>query len=255
MQNKTILITGASSGIGAACAEIFAKNGARLILVARRKDKLTALAEQLKTKYQTNSLLLTLDVSQQSEVINTINSLPKEWQDIDVLINSAGLAIGRDVFQETHFDDINTVLNTNVNGLFYITRAVLPLMLARRKGHIINLGSVAGHESYPGGSIYCASKAAIKMFSDVLKKDLLGTPLRVTEIDPGMVETEFSVVRFKGDQALADKVYDNMTPLTPADIADAIFYCASRPPHVNIMQMILYPTDQSGATMVHRKSH
>lgn len=254
MLNKTALITGASSGIGAACAEIFAKNGARLILAARRKNKLTELANQLHNKYKTSSLLLTLDVSNQAEVVDAINSLPTDWKNIDVLINAAGLALGRDIFQETNFDDITTVLNTNVNGLFYVTRAVLPLMLARQKGHIINLGSIAGHESYSGGSIYCATKAAVKMFSDVLKKDLLGTPLRVTEIDPGMVETEFSVVRFKGDQDSANKVYANMTPLTPGDIADAIFYCVSRPPHVNVMQMILYPTDQSGATLVHRKN-
>ncbi len=251
-KDKIVLITGASSGIGAACAEQFAAAGARLILTARRHDKLKALSAQLQEKYATQSLLLPLDICQQSDVQREIKDLPQEWQAIDVLINNAGLAAGKDSVQNAEISDWEAMINTNIKGLLYITHSVLPGMLKQQRGHIINISSVAGYQTYAGGSVYCATKAAVSQFSAGLKKDVHGTPLRVTEIAPGAVNTEFSLVRFNQNATKADATYEDMTPLAAKDIADAVVYCATRPAHVNVMQMLIYPTDQSSSDMIYR---
>ncbi len=250
---KTVLITGASSGIGAACAKLFAQHGAKLILCARRLEKIQATAKILQEQFNAISYCVELDVRDKNAVTKQIENLPTEWQDIDVLINNAGLAAGLDFFYDANIDDWEQMIDTNVKGLLYVTRAIIPRMKARNQGHIINIGSIAGHEVYPKGNVYCASKFAVSALTKGFKQDLLGTKIRVSSIDPGMVETDFSLVRFKGDQKRAESVYKGLTPLTPEDIADAVYYCASRPPHVNVLDMILFPVDQSAATLVHRE--
>ncbi|MGF1514267.1 MAG: SDR family oxidoreductase [Elainellaceae cyanobacterium] len=251
MDDKTVLITGASSGIGEACARIFAQAGARLILAARRGDRLQALAQSL-TGASTH--LLTLDVRDRSAVCQAIADLPADWQAIDVLVNNAGLSRGLDKLHEAEIQDWEEMIDTNVKGLLYVTRAVVPGMVSRHQGHVINLGSIAGHETYPGGSVYCATKSAVMSLTEGLKLDLLGTPVRVSAVDPGLVETEFSDVRFRGDQDRASATYQDMTPLTPQDIAEIVLFCATRPPHVNISDILVLPTDQSSATRVHRQA-
>jgi len=254
LENKIILITGASSGIGAACARIFADAGAKLILAARRWERLQELGDTLKKEFGVEIHLLQLDVRDRSAVESAISSLPPAWSDIDILINNAGLSRGLDKLHEGDFQDWDEMIDTNIKGLLYLTRYVVPGMVKRDRGHIVNLGSIAGHQTYPGGNVYCATKAAVKAISEGLKQDLLGTPVRVTSIDPGMVETEFSNVRFHGDTARADKVYQGVTPLTPDDVADVIFFCVTRSPHVNINELILMPVDQASATLVHRQT-
>ncbi|MGF1537999.1 MAG: SDR family oxidoreductase [Elainellaceae cyanobacterium] len=249
MNDKTILITGASSGIGEACARVFAQAGARLILAARRRDRLQALAQT----FAVDTHLLPLDVRDREAVFQAIAALPAEWQAIDILVNNAGLSRGLDKLHEAELQDWEEMIDTNVKGLLYVTRAVVPGMVARSQGHVINLGSIAGHETYPGGSVYCATKSAVMALTEGLKLDLLGTPIRVSSVDPGLVETEFSDVRFRGDGDRAKTVYQNMTPLTPQDIAEIILFCATRPPHVNISDILVVPTDQSSATRVHRQ--
>lgn len=253
LQNQTILITGASSGIGAACARFFAEAGARLILSARRKDKLQALADELRKTYEAKSLLLPLDVQQSDAVTSAIDILPADWQKIDVLINNAGLSRGLDKQYEVSLQDCEEMIDTNIKGLLYVTRAVVPGMVERGQGHVINIGSIAAHYTYPGGSIYCATKAAVKVLSEGLKMDLLGTPIRVTNIEPGFVETEFSDVRFRGDTDRAKSVYKGMTALTAEDIAELILFAATRPLHVNISELYVVPTDQSSSTLIHRR--
>lgn len=252
LRGKIVFITGASSGIGAACARVFAQQGAKLILCARRMDRLEKLANELTAQYQTVSQLCALDVTQSAEVERVVSSLAKEWQEIDILINNAGLAVGRDPLQTTSIAAIDSMIDTNLKGLLYVTCAILPGMVARNCGHIINLGSIAGHYTYAGGGVYAATKHGVKAITEILRRDLLGKKIRVSSIDPGMVETEFSVVRFKGDVEAAKEVYEGMTPLTPEDIADAIYYCASRPPHVNVSDLIIYPTDQASVTEISR---
>ncbi len=253
LENQTILITGASSGIGAACARFFAEAGARLILSARRKDKLQALADELSKTYKAKSLLLPLDVQQSDAVTSAIDTLPADWQKIDVLINNAGLSRGLDKQYEVSLQDCEEMIDTNIKGLLYVTRAVVPGMVERGEGHVINIGSIAAHYTYPGGSVYCATKAAVKVLSEGLKMDLLGTPIRVTNIEPGFVETEFSDVRFRGDTDRAKSVYKGMTALTAEDIAELILFAATRPPHVNISELYVVPTDQSSSTLIHRR--
>ncbi len=253
ISSKTVFITGASSGIGAACAAHFAQAGARLLLCARNIDRLNEIAMPLKDKHKIDIHTFQLDVRNRAQVQQALKNLPKEWQTIDVLINNAGLARGFEPLQEGNIDDWEEMIDTNVKGLLYVTRAILPAMVARNSGHIINIGSVAGHEAYPKGNAYCASKHAVSALTKCLRMDLLGTKIRVSTVDPGAVETSFSVVRFKGDKERAAAVYKGMQPLTPADVADAVFYCASCPPHVNISEIIIMPTDQASATMVHRK--
>ncbi len=257
LKNQIVLITGASSGIGAACAKIFAQGGAKLILAARRIDKLDRLGKEL---VETGSIasanqihLLELDVRDRLKVESTLNTLPEDWKAIDILINNAGLSRGLDKLHEGNFQDWEEMIDTNVKGLLYMTRYIVPGMVNRGRGHVVNIGSIAGRQTYPKGNVYCASKAAVKVISEGLKQDLLGTPVRVTEIEPGLVETEFSSVRFHGDAEKAKNVYEGLTPLTPDDVADVVYFCATRSPHVNISEILLVPTDQASATLVHRK--
>ena len=254
LKDSTVFITGSSSGIGSSCAREFARAGANLLLAARRIDRLEALAARLRKEFSIRTHTFKLDVRVQKDVEKAIGSLPKEWQAIDVLVNNAGLSRGLDKLQEGNIADWDEMIDTNVKGLLYVTRAVLPGMISRGKGHVINIGSIAGLAVYPGGNVYCASKYAVRALSEGMKMDLLGTPVRVTSIDPGLVETEFSIVRFHGDSERAAKVYDGIQPLTGDDIADAAVFCATRPPHVNINQVVLMPAAQASATLVDRKA-
>jgi len=253
LKNKTVFITGASSGIGAACAERFAQEGAKLLLCARRIEKLNQLAATLTKQYQTTIHCFQLDVTHSKNVTEKLTQLPPEWRTIDILINNAGLARGLDKIQEGAIQDWEEMINTNIKGLLYITRQILPDMVKRNTGHIINIGSVAGREVYPRGNIYLATKHAVRALNQAMRIDLSGTHIRVSSVDPGMVQTEFSLVRFKGDQTTADAVYKGMQPLTPQDVADAVAYCATCPPHVNISEILIMPTAQAAATVIHRE--
>ncbi len=250
LANRTVLITGASAGIGLATARVFAAEGARLLLAARRLDRLNAEATSLNGA--AGVYTVQLDVTDAEAVDRTIGALPAQWQEIDILINNAGLSRGLDKLYEGKRQDWEEMIDTNVKGLLYVTRAVVPGMVARGRGHIVNLGSTAGRVTYPSGAVYCATKAAERSITEGLREDLLGTPLRVTTIDPGMVETEFSEVRFRGDKERAAKVYENITPLTPEDVADAIVYAVTRPPHVNISEILLTPLAQANSLLFHR---
>lgn len=254
IKDQVVLITGASSGIGAACARMFAEARAKLILAARRRDRLEQLAEELDQEYATPIHLLELDVRDRSHVETAIASLPEPWSNIDILINNAGLSRGLDKLYQGQVEDWEEMIDTNVKGLLYVTRCVVPGMVSRDRGHVVNIGSIAGHQTYPNGNVYCGTKAAVRAISEGLKQDLLGTPIRVSSVDPGLVETEFSVVRFHGDSDRANKVYQGLTPLTPEDVADVVLFCVTRPPHVNLSEILLVPTDQSGPTLVHRRS-
>jgi 3-hydroxy acid dehydrogenase / malonic semialdehyde reductase len=258
MQNVSkmiAVITGATSGIGEACAETFAEQGAKLVLLARRNNLLDKLKQDIFKKFKNDKVLIgALDISKRKDVEAFFSALPREWKKIDLLVNNAGLGLGLDKLQDGDPEDWDKMIDTNVKGLLYVTRAVLPGMVKRNSGHVINIGSIAGRELYPGGNVYCATKYAVRALTKALKIDLLGTDIRVSTIDPGMVETNFSEVRFKGDKEKAKKVYDGMTPLTSFDIADAVVWTATRPARVNILEMVVVPTDQSGATFVHRKS-
>lgn len=251
--DQIILITGASSGIGQACAHAFAQAGAKLILAARRQARLNELAAQLKAT-ASSIHLLPLDVCDRAAVQSALSTLPDSWSSIDVLINNAGLSRGLNKLHEGSFQDWEEMIDTNIKGLLYLTRLVVPGMVKRGRGHIVNLGSVAGHQTYPSGNVYCATKAAVRVISEGLKQDLLGTPVRVSSVDPGLVETEFSQVRFHGDTERAQKVYQGLTPLTPADVADVVFFCVTRPPHVNISEVLVMPTDQAGSTLFNRQA-
>ncbi|MEH1832407.1 MAG: SDR family oxidoreductase [Nostoc sp.] len=254
LKNQIILITGASSGIGTACARIFAGAGAKLILAARRLERLQQLADTLNKDFSTEIHLLELDVRDRNAVESAISTLPSAWSDIDILINNAGLSRGLDKLHEGSFQDWEDMIDTNVKGLLYLSRYVVPGMVSRDRGHVVNLGSIAGHQTYPSGNVYCATKAAVRAISEGLKQDLLGTRVRVTSVDPGMVETEFSEVRFHGDTERANKVYQGVTPLTADDVADVIFFCLTRSPHVNINEVVLMPVDQASATLVNRRT-
>lgn len=251
--NKTVLITGASSGIGEGCARKFASEGARLILNARSIDKLDALAKDLKEKYGAESYIMPFDVRDRDAATAALESLPEEWKVIDILINNAGLAAGVDKEHEGSFEDWDAMIDTNVTALLFMTRKVVPGMVERGCGHIINIGSIAGDAAYPGGSVYCATKAAVKALSDGLRIDLVDTPLRVTNIKPGLVETNFSVVRFHGDKERADNVYKGIQPLTGDDIAEVAYFAASAPVHMQIAEVLVMPTNQATGTIVSRK--
>lgn len=253
LKDKIVFITGASSGIGEATAIEFAKLGTKLLLVARREDRLKNLSQALKNKYGTNCLHINLDVRHQKSVQKSIDNLPDEWKNIDILINNAGLSRGLDKAHEADIQDWEEMIDTNIKGLLYVTRAILPMMVKRNHGHIVNLGSVASHSVYPGGNVYCATKHAVKCLCDAFRMDLFGTNIRVTCISPGMVNTEFSTVRYHGDKSKADKVYEGMTPLSAEDIADTIIYSCTRPEHVNISEIFIMPTAQSAVQMVNRK--
>jgi NADP-dependent 3-hydroxy acid dehydrogenase YdfG len=254
VQNQIVLITGASSGIGAACAKVFANAGAKLILVARRLKRLQELADEVSKNLAADIYLLQLDVRDRTAVESAISSLPPSWSEIDILINNAGLSRGLDKLHEGDFQDWEEMIDTNIKGLLYLTRYVVPGMVKRDRGHVVNIGSIAGHQIYPGGNVYCGTKAAVRAISEGLKQDLLGTPIRVSSVDPGMVETEFSEVRFHGDSDRANKVYQGLKPLTPDDVADVIFFCVTRPSHVNINEVVLMPVDQASTILVNRRN-
>lgn len=253
LQNQIVLITGASSGIGAACAKVFANAGAKLILAARRLERLQEVVQTLHTT-SVQFHLLQLDVSDRSAVESAISTLPAAWSEIDILINNAGLSRGLDKLHEGDIQDWEEMIDTNIKGLLYLTRSVVPGMVSRSRGHVVNIGSIAGHQTYPRGNVYCGTKAAVRAISEGLKQDLLGTPIRVSSVDPGMVETEFSEVRFHGDSDRASKVYQGLTPLSPDDVADVIFFCVTRPSHVNINEVVLMPVDQASATLLNRQT-
>lgn len=255
LKNKIVFITGASSGIGKATAVKFAEIGANILICSRTTEKVQSVAEELRQRYKIRTFAFQLDVRDRKSVEETIQHLPDEWKNISILVNNAGLSRGLDSTQDASIDDWDEMIDTNVKGLLYITRSILPGMIARNEGHIINIGSVAGHWTYQKGNVYAATKFAVNALSQGMKMDLLGTPIRVTSIDPGLVETNFSVVRFHGDEARAKKVYEGLTALTPEDIAESIVWAATRPAHVNINNIILMATDQSSPTMVHRKSN
>ena len=251
--DKIVLITGASSGIGEGCARKFASEGARLILNARSVDKLEALAQDLKEKYGTSCYVMPFDVRDRKAASEALASLPAEWQAIDVLINNAGLVIGVDKEHEGNLDEWDIVIDTNIKSLLSMTRMVVPGMVERGRGHIINIGSIAGDAAYPGGSVYCATKAAVKALSDGLRIDLVDTPLRVTNIKPGMVETNFSVIRFRGDKDKADNVYKGIRPLTGEDIAVVAYFAASAPEYMQVAEVLVMPTNQATGTIAYKK--
>lgn len=240
---KTVFITGATSGFGEACANVFSKNKYKLILNGRREERLQALKKRLEKEYNTDCCLLPFDVRNRTEVFSSIESLPMGWQTINVLINNAGLALGRDPFDKADVDDWDTMIDTNLTGLLYVSKAALPFM--GKGSHIINVGSTAAKDAYEGGSVYCASKAAVEMVSKAMRIDLLKRHIKVTAIHPGAAETEFSLVRFKGSNEVAEKVYEGFQPLTAADVAEIIFYCASLPAHVCINDLVVTCTQQA----------
>ena len=254
LTGKTVLVTGASSGIGAACAEVFAEAGCRLILAARRLDRLDVAADRLNAEFGTDILTASLDVRDREAVDAWVDGLDPAWSAIDVLVNNAGLARGLSTVWEGDLNDWEEMIDTNVKGLLWVTRAVLRGMVERGCGHVVNIGSIAGHETYPGGNVYCASKHAVTAIGRALNIDVLGTGVRVSSVDPGLVDTEFSVVRFHGDQERADSVYNGLEPLHGRDVADAVFFCVTRPPHANVREMILMPSAQAAAVHVHRKT-
>ena len=252
---KIVFITGATSGFGAACAYKFAQNNYDLILNGRRVERLEALKQKLEKQYHISCYLLPFDVQNQQAVFDSVNSLPEQWRQIDVLINNAGLALGRDLFNEAQLTDWDTMIDTNVKGLLYVSKAVVPLMVSRNQGHIINLGSTAAKEAYEGGNTYCATKAAVDSISRGMRIDLLRYHIKVTAIHPGAAETEFSLVRFKGSEASAKKVYEGFHPLSAQDVADIIYYTASLPPHVCINDLAVTCTQQANSYLTDRSGY
>ena len=245
-------ITGASSGIGEACARKFAAGGYTLLLNARNTAKLQALQQELQTTYGIEVITLPFDVRDRKAAEAALQQLPAEYQAVDVLVNNAGLALGIDKEYEGTEENYDTMIETNITALLMMTRLVVPGMVNRGKGHIINIGSVAGDAAYPGGSVYCATKAAVKVLSDGLRMDLVHTPLRVTNVKPGLVETNFSVTRFAGDKERADNVYKGIKPLTGEDIAEVVYFAASAPAHVQIAEVLVLATHQASGSIVHR---
>ncbi|GAM27460.1 hypothetical protein SAMD00019534_106360 [Acytostelium subglobosum LB1] len=253
LTNRVVLITGASSGIGESCARLFHQQGNHVILLGRRIERLNEIKSQMeKTESKSQVVTIECDVSCQESVNKMVESIPTNLKDIDILINNAGLALGVDPVSQVSMDDVDKMFDTNVKGVFKITRALLNGMIQRNRGHIFNVSSIAGHQWYVNGSIYCATKAAVNAFSDVLRKEVVATKIRVTNVCPGLVETEFSLVRFAGDQEKAKKPYIGIEPLVPDDIADNIFYCASRPEHVQITTIETMANNQAATTVIHR---
>ena len=247
---RIVLVTGASSGIGRACAEAFLAGGDRVVAAARRTERLA----DLHAEHGDAVLPLTLDVRDRAQVSAALTSLPAEWTPIDVLVNNAGLAAGRGPIHTDDPDDWDRMLDTNVRGLLNVSACVLPGMVERGAGHVVNIGSNAGREVYPGGAVYCATKAAVERITRGMRMDVLGSGVRVSQVDPGMVETEFSVVRFHGDEAAADAVYRGVTPLQAADIANVVTWIANQPPHVVIADVLVYPLDQAGSGKLARRT-
>lgn len=252
--SKIVFITGATSGFGKACAEKFASAGYDLILNGRRSDRLNELCNKLENQYNIAAYTLPFDVRQEKAVFASIDSLPETWKNIDVLVNNAGLALGRDYFDEASLDDWNVMVDTNIKGFMYVARAVSRLMAARKQGHIINMGSVAGKQVYEKGNVYCATKYAVDAMNQSMRIDLLRHNIKVTAIHPGAAVTEFSLVRFKGDEPTADSVYDGITPLTANDVADVIYYCTTLPAHVCINDLVITCTQQADAIYFHRNN-
>jgi NADP-dependent 3-hydroxy acid dehydrogenase YdfG len=248
-RDRIVLVTGASAGIGEATAELFAEKGARLILAARRKERIADLAKRL----ETDCHVIELDVRDRARVEKTIAGLPDDWQDIDILVNNAGLASGLSKLHEGDIEDWEKMIDTNVKGLLYVSRAVIPGMVKRGRGHIINIGSIAGREVYPNGNVYCSTKYAVRALTKGMMIDLVNTPVKVSTIDPGLVETEFSRVRFHGDTERASKTYQGYTPLVGRDIAEAVVWAASRPLHVQVAEMVVMPKAQASAMVLHKE--
>jgi 3-hydroxy acid dehydrogenase/malonic semialdehyde reductase len=253
LEGKIVFVTGASGGIGAATALKFGAEGARLLLAARRPGKLAEVASAALAAGAQAVHSINLDVRSRHAVQSAIDDLPAEWAEIDVLVNNAGLSRGLDKLYTGRIEDWEEMIDTNVKGLLYVTRAVVPGMVVRNRGHVVTLGSVAGELAYPNGAVYCASKAAAQFINDGLRDDLLGTRVRVTCVNPGLVETDFSVVRFHGDQSRAAKVYKGLTPLYAEDIADAILWAVTRPDHVNIAKITLTTVNQANSILIHRE--
>jgi NADP-dependent 3-hydroxy acid dehydrogenase YdfG len=253
LRDRVVFVTGASSGIGRACARAFAGVGARLLLAARRGQRLALLASELRALGSPATHCLTLDVRERDQVARAVESLCDGWGEIEVLINNAGLSRGLGPLPEGQPADWDEMIDTNVKGLLHVDRAVLPGMVARGRGTVIHVGSIAGRELYPGGNVYCATKFAVRALTEGLRLDLLGSGVRVTSVDPGLVETEFSQVRFHGDVERAAAVYRGMRPLTPEDVAEVVLFAATRPPHVVLAEALVLPTDQASATRVHRR--
>jgi len=254
LKDKIVLITGASSGIGAASAHAFAQLGSRLIISARRKERVDALVQEIREKHKSDVIGFQLDVRRQPDVESAFSTLPKEWQEIEVLVNNAGLSRGLDKLHEGKIQDWEEMIDTNIKGLLYVSRAVIPGMVARGHGTVINIGSIAGQEVYLGGNVYCATKHAVDAITRGLRFDLVDSPVRVCTVDPGLVQTEFSIVRFRGDSERAQAVYKGIQALKPEDVAEAVVFCATRPPHVQLAQVLILPTAQASTTLVHRKS-
>ncbi|HUY80190.1 MAG TPA: SDR family NAD(P)-dependent oxidoreductase [Acidobacteriaceae bacterium] len=254
LKGQVVFVTGASAGIGEACAFAFAAEGAKLLLAARRVGRLEAMRPKLMEAGAEAVHAFGLDVQDRGAVEQAIAGLPDEWRAMDVLVNNAGLSRGLNKLHEGEVQDWEEMIDTNVKGLLYVTRAVVPGMVERGRGHVINLGSTAGEITYPKGAVYCATKAAERSISDGLRQDLLGTSVRVTSVDPGMVETDFSVVRFRGDEERAAKVYQGLTPLKPEDVADAIVWAATRPAHVNIGRIGMTSIDQANSLLFNRRA-
>jgi len=251
--SKISLITGATAGIGEACAHVFARERYDVIITGRRVDRLEKLAGQLKKEYNVNVLTVEFDVRNREEVISKLEALPEEWKKINVLVNNAGLSQGLDPIQNGSYEDWDTMIDTNIKGLLYVTRVVSNWMIGNGFGHIVNLGSIAGKEVYPNGNVYCASKHAVDALNKGMRIDLLPYGIKVTAVHPGAVETEFSEVRFKGDKTRAKKVYDGFEPLVAKDIAETIWFVVSRPPHVNINELTIMPTAQANSVNIYRK--
>ena len=253
LKNKIVLVTGASAGIGQACARAFAASGAAILMCARRLERIDKLAEELREDFGVKAHAFSLDVRDREAVEKAVEGLPEEWRAVEVLVNNAGLSRGLHKLHEGLVSDWDEMIDANVKGLLYVSRAVVPGMVERGGGHVINIGSIAGREVYPMGNVYCATKYAVRALSKGLRLDLNGTPVRVSEVAPGLVETEFSLVRFHGDAERAGKVYQGYTPLRPEDVADAAVWCATRPPHVSIAEVVVMPTDQASTTLVHKR--
>ncbi len=250
--NRIAIITGATSGIGLACAHKFAENKHDLIITGRRENRLDRIAAELTSMYDIHVLPLAFDVRNKDEVASAILKLPPEWTKIGYLVNNAGLAAGLNTIQEGAIDDWEQMIDTNVKGLLYVSRAVTPIMIENGMGHIINIGSIAGKEVYPNGNVYCATKHAVDALTKGMRIDLLPYGIKVTQIAPGLVETEFSLIRFKGDKQVADNVYKGFKPLTGEDIAEVVYYSTTLPAHVNINDMLIMPTAQASATQLHK---
>ncbi len=253
MDKKIVFITGASSGIGEGCSRKFAGNGYKVIINGRNIEKLTAVRNALETEYNAEVYMLPFDVRDRQAAVSAIESLPEDWKNIDILINNAGLVIGLDKEYEGNLDEWDIMIDTNIRALIAMTRIIVPGMVERGRGHVINIGSIAGDYAYPGGSVYCACKAAVKALSDGLRIDLVDTPVRVTNIKPGLVETNFSVIRFRGDKDKADNVYKGIKPLNGDDVAEVVYFAASVPEHIQVAEVLVMPTNQATGTIVYRK--